>query len=100
MQNNELDFKMSLLGKTLRGVAVGEDSIIFTVSEEEIYKMYHRQDCCEYVELEDVCGNIRDILGEPLTEAEEVSNEGENKAGIFKWTFYKLRTVKGSVVLR
>jgi hypothetical protein len=64
----------------------------------------HHQDCCESVYIEDICGDLNDLVGSPLVEAEEVSNydaeplyEGEES---YTWTFYRFRTLKGSVSVR
>lgn len=79
--------------------------LIFTMSNGEKYRMYHCQDCCESVWLEDVVGNLDDLIGEPLVMAEEESNE--NKGGAlderdesYTWTYYKFATIKGYVTLR
>ena len=68
--------------------------------------MYHHQDCCENVTVEDVCGDVADIVGSPLTLAEK-STSDKNPEGVvkkyqdsFTWTFYKLATVKGYVTIR
>jgi hypothetical protein len=50
------------------------------------------------VRLEDVVGDIDDLIGSPLLKAEYVSEKGENDET--SWTFYKFSTVKGSVTLR
>lgn len=106
-----------LVGKTLieiTGAEVGSEKIIFVVSETESYEMFHDQNCWEYVDVEDVCGDIEDLIGVPILEAEEASSaqvatakllypqmvrlEQENES--HTWTFYRLGTIKGSVVLR
>ncbi len=98
-----------LLGQTLFNVVQdGDEKIIFTLDNGEQYKLYHSQDCCESVTIEDVVGEYSDLIGTPITMAEEVSQENENPAGItvpdyqdsFTWTYYKLATVKGYVTIR
>lgn len=97
-----------LLGKTLVKIsgAVGDDRIELQTSDGAFYAMYHLQDCCENVSVEDIAGDLQDLIGEPLLEAEEASSN-ENPEGVkpgyhdsFTWTFYKLGTRKGRVTIR
>lgn len=94
-----------LLGKTIvsiEGMERDSKQINFTCSDGSRYKMYHEQDCCESVYVEDVAGDVKDILDSPITMAEESSNHefvGEYADSI-TWTFYKLATVKGYVTIR
>lgn len=100
-----------LEGKVLSKVEqVGSKRIVFETTEGKRYKMYHSQDCCESVYIEDVCGDLQDLVGYPISQAEEAtSNETpEDKKGTyeggwhesFTWTFYRFATIKGSVVIR
>ncbi len=101
----------TLIGKTLakiEGGKPGDDEIILTTTEGERFGLYHSQDCCESVSIEDVIGDLSDLIGEPLLEAEEVSSDKDPEGykpesdyrESFTWTFYKLRTRKGGVTLR
>jgi hypothetical protein len=102
--NKEIDIS-TLIGKTftsIKGAESGSDEIVFIDSEKNQYKMYHNQDCCERVSVEDIIGDINDLLNTPiLTAYEETSNENpldiENS---FTWTFYRISTIKGSVTIR
>ena len=100
-----------LKGKTLaniRGAVKDSDDIWFHCSDGSIYKMYHDQDCCESVFVEDICGEISDLLDSPILMAEEVESYRENPPGVkppyqdnsYTWTFYKLATIKGYVTIR
>jgi len=66
--------------------------------------MYHSQECCESVKIEDFCGDLDDLVGSEILLAEKVTNnenpkpDGEDE--FFTWTFYKLSTIKGSVTIR
>jgi hypothetical protein len=97
--SHPIKFK-DLLGKRIMRVEV-TDSEVFLHTSSGFYNLYHEQDCCEDVYVEDVCGDIDDIVG-IITEAEEVVSEDNIKDGDESgtWTFYKLGTQKGSVTIR
>lgn len=111
-----------LLGKTLTAVVknADNDEIIFTVDDGTQYKMYHRQSCCEGVSIDDINGDLNDLVGSPILVAEENSSTDPSAEQIaekekrkleegddyyeydesFTWTFYKLATIKGYVDIR
>lgn len=98
----EVEFE-TLKGKTLINIECkGDSEIQFKDSENNIYHMYHEQDCCEEVYIKDICGNLSHLLDSPITMAECIVNEGnvgEDEWGTATWTFYKLATVKGYVTI-
>lgn len=91
-----------LIGKTLLTVdKIDNDKLIFKTTDGKTYKMYHEQDCCESVEIEDICGDFQDLIGQEIMRAEVISNEGsDNGWESYTWTFYKLDTFKSSVTIR
>jgi hypothetical protein len=91
-----------LLGKTLAEVVERSHAeLVFRTTDGETYRMYHEQDCCEYVSIEDIVGDLDDLIGSPITMAEEVVEDGgESNWGTSTWTFYKLATNKGYVTIR
>ena len=96
-----------LLGKTLTSVVEYSDDwgdyIVFTVDDGSEYKMYHEQDCCESVTIDDINGDLKDLIGVPILQAKTVTNNDQNYGKTdesFTWTFYKLATIKGYVVIR
>lgn len=103
MYNNRIDFA-ALLGKTLTDVKASDESVIFTTTEGEEFLLYHEQDCCERVTVEDIAGDLQDLIGSPILQAEENSNQDEppigNHVESFTWTFYRISTMKGQVVIR
>lgn len=109
-----------LLGKTLTRVDADHDEIVFTTTEGEKYKLCHFQDCCESVAIEDIVGDLKDLVGHPILIAEEVSyndpkalptheqvrlkmeraNDPDYWYESETWTFYKFATIKGYVDIR
>ena len=100
------DVNVSVLeGKTLTEVRNLGDELIFVTTDDEEYKMYHMQDCCESVNLEEVTGDLNDLVGTPILKAcEDTNREGPeldmSSYESYTWTFYNFRTIKGSVTLR
>lgn len=84
----------------ITGLEKDNDSVIFICLDGSVYKMYHAQDCCESVSIEDVCGDVTDLLNVPILVAEESTKEGDTPGESETWTFYKLATIKGSVDIR
>lgn len=121
---NDKRIEMSeLVGKTFTEVKQEDVAIVFIEDTGQVYEMRHDQDCCESVYIEDLNGDLQDLVGTPITLSEEVSNEAfekvyeekfvvETEYGDKKsldgdyypkshtWTFYKLATIKGYVDIR
>lgn len=105
-----------LVGKTLVTAEVNQnrDEITFVTTEGERYKLLHFPDCCESVCIEDIDGDMEDLIGSPILVAEEVSNQeldtlrliapevfkAEQGTDSFTWTFYKIDTAQGGVCIR
>jgi hypothetical protein len=63
----------------------------------------HQQDCCETVRINDIVGDLQDLVGEPLLVAEEVkgaTEPDEEHYESYTYTFYKFATRKGYVDVR
>ena len=98
-----------LNGKILAKIdgEVGDDRMIFYTDTGEQYELYYDPDCCATCDVEDIIGNLEDLIGSPILQAEE-STSNKNPLDVkppeyqdsFTWTFYKLATVKGYVTIR
>ena len=106
--NREAKFE-DLVGQTLtsiEGLESGSDVVTFRVADGRVYRMYHSQDCCESVAVEDVSGDVSDLIGTPVLAAVESTNVDQPPPDSDRgdvsgtWTFYRLTTSKGLVVIR
>ena len=114
MTNNEI--LAGLIGRTIQkieGLTRESEEAVFFMDDGGKVTFYHGQDCCEIVRIEDVCGDAEDLIGSPITQAEEAISEDPTPVDPFSnvkceidcedsqtWTFYKFATVKGSVTVR
>lgn len=94
-----------LIGLTLTAVEDTGKQITFTAADGRRWALYHDQDCCECVRVEDVAGDLNDLVGSPILMAEEVTNAEEPSDYRYgddshTWTFYKFATAKGYVTVR
>lgn len=97
-------------GKTFTKVYVTDDkSRLIFENDEFIFTFFHEDDCCECVQVEDVVGDLNDLVGKPLDIVEEVEHVSDfTPAGVtppedpdsYTWTFYKFATLKGWVDVR
>ena len=87
-----------MIGQTM----VKASGDFFESQDGTIFEFYHEQDCCESVSIDDIVGDIDDLVGAPLTIAEEVSTEGapEVDGDSITWTFYRFGTAKGVVTVK
>ena len=80
------------------------ESLVF-IGLDCIYIMAHIQDCCESVRIDDICGDLEDLIGSPIRIAEELHSDKILPAKdewdeSFTWTFYKFATSKGYVDIK
>ena len=104
-----------LKGKTLTkiyGASIGSTLITFDDSDGNRYRMLPDEDeqildvCDVWVEVEDIVGDINDLLNSEIIMAEEkisggaTTKENPEPPLSLMWTFYKLATIKGYVTIR
>ena len=99
----------ALGGRTItviEGAVEGSNMIIFKCNDGAVFRMYHDQSCCEIVLVEDICGDVADLIGSPILKAYTKSNDEklpldpQDSEGDFLWTFYDLATINGYVTIR
>lgn len=95
----------NLIFTKIEGMEKDSDYITFTEASGREFIMYHDQDCCERVALEEVIGDVSDLVDTPIlsfsADSEGASEETVgNPYDTGTWTFYNFRTIKGSVTLR
>jgi hypothetical protein len=108
-----------LIGKTITNIIRNKDDdddddngeeLIFEFSNGDKCRFFHEQDCCEEVSIEDIIGDLIDLLNTPLINAEEVVSDSVPSlpsnhpnyscCDSCTWTFYKFATTKGFVTIR
>lgn len=93
-----------LVGKTFSKVVVNEYKTDMMFSNDEYwFQFYHQPECCECVSIEEIIGDLNDLIDTPILEArEDVSDVPDDlkRDDTNQWTFYNFRTIKGSVTVR
>ena len=90
-----MDALQHLVGATVEAIRCeeGQDEVTIRTDRGEL-RMYHEQDCCEWVCVEDVVGDAQSLVGHTIRVAEERTRDahaGEvSESGL--WTFYDIRT--------
>lgn len=89
---------------TLKAIKkIDDDELYFLTEDFRVFRMYHGQDCCEMVTIDDINGDLEDLVGSPLVMAEVATKDVPNKEKRDEsdlWTFYRFRTIKGDVNIK
>lgn len=89
-----------LIGKTFSSVRKKNSSELIFANDDGEVIFEHIQDCCENVEIEDITGDLEDLVDTPILVAEERTQDNPDAVECGMWTFYEFRTIKGSVTVR
>lgn len=99
-----------LVGVTLaavKGLEVNSETVKLLSVDGREWQLRHMTDCCEVVLVQDVAGDVEDLIGQEILFAEESSKINEpledgttGNDCSWTWTFYTLRTMKGTVSFR
>lgn len=95
------DVLEAMTERLVRGVTTDEcNEIRFQFSDADVV-FYHDQDCCEVVEIDDINGDLQDLVGNILLVVDEriscTPEDGDTPYDSDTWTFYTFRCNKGSV---
>ena len=120
------DFKGLTFTRIDHDTTGADEKLVFETVDGKIYTMAHHQDCCECVYLDEIIGDLDDLINTPILLAREACSEDRAEAerdilpddvyvynklsSSFEqydlpdesetWTFYLFSTIKGSVTLR
>ncbi len=80
------------------------EALLFHSDNGHVFEQLHDQDCCEEVWIEEIIGDLDDLVGSPIIRAtEDTDGDGpalEGSDESYTWTFYNIATVKGHVTIR
>lgn len=88
-----------LVGEVIKEVIGGEkgsDECRIVTESGKLFKIYHDQDCCETVDIEDC--EMDDVIGGYVHFADFVNDKEPYKGSdSYTWSFLKIETSKGSI---
>ena len=88
--------------KEINGLEINNDEV-FIRTNDETYKVYHEQDCCEHVRIVKVIGNVNELIGEVIFAEEDAGANDPDWATDYNyddhhtWTKYVLKTENNSL---
>jgi hypothetical protein len=93
----------SMVGKTVTGITgcrVGSEDMEITFSDGTVCRMWHSQDCCENIQIEEIHGDPADFVGQAVVSAEASEVDVPVSDGDQTDTFYKLACANGYLTIR
>jgi len=84
----------------------GDEELEFHTTDGMVLTLYHDRDCCESVQVNEIVGDLDDLIGVPILEVycetnqDEGLPENEYDYDHYTWTFYRFTTIKGTVTVR
>jgi predicted RNA-binding protein len=97
-----------LIGKRIKQIVEhSEDVVYIECDNNEAFRMYHMQDCCEMVRVWDITGDLNAVVGQVVLNATEDESrewpEGvpfSNPDESFTWTTFTVVTAAAPIVIR
>lgn len=94
--DNHVDVE-EMLNQTFTLVRATNDTVTFE-NDKVRYTLYHQDDCCESVYVEDIIGDLEDLENLPLLISREDTNAedpGTCQGESYTWTFYNFAILQG-----
>jgi hypothetical protein len=101
-----------MIGRTMESVVgkVGDDELVFVAEDGAKFRFFYEEDCCASCTINDIAGDIPDLIGSPILQAELISTKSGDEdsnpddkpsrhSDSWTWSFYKFRTNKGDVTI-
>lgn len=83
----------------INDIVHGNRQIWFYMDDGSKFHMYHDQMCCEDVCVEDVCGDVKCLIGSPITQAEVCNEATMHGETISKYNSTLLTPLKSNCIL-
>lgn len=101
MKTQEEVYFSELIGKKVISVEIVDDCIYFYTNYGN-YVIIPDDNYGTYVSIDDICGELYDLIGETIIDAIEVCNHDNPLYGdeSFTWTFYHISTLKTHITIR
>ena len=113
MKQNTINEFKKMVGEIISEITLKTDDnnyeqLIFKTESGKIFKMFHENDCCEIVYLEDVIGGrLTDLLGETVVDVDIKTNSVKNNKNteeyeyyFYEYYFYEIKTNVNTITLR
>lgn len=96
------EIKFKIISEIIVTKDSGDDSIVIKFEDGSSLEMYHEQDCCEEVWIEDIESNknIDDYKDAVVIDMYVTTRENTSSDESGTYTFYNLNTSKGSINIR
>ena len=104
--NKVLEKLVGLTIASVEGMKSGSEEIIIRTECGREFRQFHERDCCESVYIEDVAGDVADLIGKQVVLAEVVESSDAPPPDVqwtpdsHTWSFVKIRTTGGDVTIR
>jgi hypothetical protein len=92
-----------MVGMTFTSVTADGDEMAF-MGNGRSFRFHYEPDCCAHAAIHDIVGDLKDLEGSPILQAEEETNHDPVpnvgwQPESHTWTFYKFATIKGYVTV-